>query len=245
VQGSVFAFRSGSRVRLDPATEAAMSEADGTQRVVLTSGTVTAMVVKMGPGERFIVHTDDADVEAHGTVFRVSRRDEPGCGMRTSVRVVEGRISVRDAQGERFLTVDQDWSSPCKPARPAATVVPTEVALSNAIAAAPVALPKQPQSASAPAPAPPPSASDLAEQNQIYAHAMTDKSMGDARSAVDELSTLLSRYPQTPLREAASVNRMKLADSFDHEGGKRWAKAYLAEYPRGFARADAEQILAQ
>ena len=74
---------------------------------------------------------------------------------------------------------------------------------------------------------------------------MAAKSRGDASSAVNELSALLKRYPQTPLREAACAERMKLATTSDHDGAKAYAKAYLAEYPRGFARADAERIIAE
>jgi hypothetical protein len=110
---TTIALRAGSRVRIDPSSDASVSEERGTELVHVKMGAVTAMVAKLLPTERFVVRTDEAEVEAHGTVFKVARVVQTECGARTSVHVVEGRISIRDAAGERFLSQSEDWMSPC------------------------------------------------------------------------------------------------------------------------------------
>jgi len=103
----------GTRVKIDPRSNAALKNTAGAGVVRMKSGAVTAMVAKLKPNERFLVQTDEAEVEAHGTVFTVARTTTAECGARTSVHVVEGRISVRDKGGTLFLNAADDWKSKC------------------------------------------------------------------------------------------------------------------------------------
>lgn len=76
----------------------------------------------------------------------------------------------------------------------------------------------------------------------LFAEAMSAKSRGEPGKAVAALDTLLQRYPRTPLREAVEAQRMNLLVGSDRGRATSLAKDYLARYPRGFARADAEAI---
>ena len=49
-------------------------------------------------------------------------------------------------------------------------------------------------------------------------------------------------YPRSPLREAADAQRMNILAGIDRARARAAAREYLARYPRGFARADAEAI---
>lgn len=216
---------------MESLTEATMTEEAGTQLVALRLGAVTATVAKLGDRARFIVRTEEAVVEAHGTVFRVARRTAPGCGLQTTVHLTEGRISVRDAAGERLLTAGEEWGSACK----------TDLALAPSTA-------RMPTSATAmmtsPGPTPPPPSSELMVQNTLFSRAMAQKSRGDRRAALATLDELLTTYPATQLREPACAQRMNLAATSDPDRAPSLARAYVAEFPRGFARKDADAILA-
>ncbi|MDB5212529.1 MAG: hypothetical protein JWO86_456, partial [Myxococcaceae bacterium] len=93
-------------------------------------------------------------------------------------------------------------------------------------------------------PSAPAAASELAAQNALFADAMSSKARGDTRSALASLDFLLEKYPRTPLREAAEAQRMLVVSGSDRARAALLAKAYLARYPHGFARADAEKIAA-
>lgn len=103
----------GTRVRIDARSSAALTNGPEAGVVRVRSGAVTATVAKLHPHERFLVQTDEAEVEAHGTVFTVARTTTAECGARTFVHVVEGRISVRDKGGTLFLGPTEDWKSIC------------------------------------------------------------------------------------------------------------------------------------
>ena len=57
-------------------------------------------------------------------------------------------------------------------------------------------------------------------------------------------SFLASRYPSSPLAENAHIERMRLLGASDGRRGAEAARAYLARYPHGFARAEANDLLA-
>ncbi len=114
----------GTRVRIDPRSSAALTNGPDAGVVRVRSGAVTATVAKLRPNERFLIQTDEAEVEAHGTVFTVARATTPDCGARTSVHVMEGRISVRDKGGTLFLGPSEDWKSVCISGGPAPSAVP-------------------------------------------------------------------------------------------------------------------------
>ena len=243
--------RSGSKVGVEHATTASVFQDGDTELMDLERGAVTSTVTKRGPGQRFIIRTPDAEVEVRGTVFRVSRLDDPRCGFQTRVHVDEGRVVVRAAQDGTTLERGGEWVSRCVttalPAASGAVVAapepPATVEAPKGLAMAPARPSAAPTSAAAP---PPPviqaASSELAVQNALFADAMSSKARGDTRSALTSLEFLLDKYPRTPLREAAEAQRMMLVSGNDHARAATLAKGYLSRYPHGFARADAEKI---
>jgi outer membrane protein assembly factor BamD (BamD/ComL family) len=73
---------------------------------------------------------------------------------------------------------------------------------------------------------------------------VASKHRGDSRDAIARFEALLSKYPGGPLSEQATAERMKLLRDVDRSRAIQAARAYLASYPNGFARADAEAIVA-
>lgn len=130
------ALATGSRVMAPGASELSMGTPDGTsltleaggaltivqqdstRRFSLATGAVRARVAKLAPGQRFLITTADAEVEVHGTEFRVATADaDPTCGggSHTRVSVVEGVVSVRTAAGEIRVPAGGRWPTDCAP----------------------------------------------------------------------------------------------------------------------------------
>jgi len=114
---------------------------------------------------------------------------------------------------------------------------------------APAAVPATSSPSYEPAPAPPrplPEAtSTLAKENALLAAAMAQRGRhheGRALALVDEL---LRAYPTSPLVETARVERLRiLEDTGDMVQLRKDAARYIADYPRGFARAEVTRMLA-
>lgn len=249
---AILVLRSGSKIDVEHATTASLVEDGETELIDIDRGAVTSTVTKRGPTQRFIVRTPDAEVEVRGTVFRVSRLEDPQCGVQTRVHVDEGRVMVR-AAGQDGATLEPggDWVSRCvTPQLPAATAASPPLPSATSL---PSSLPSKrsaPTAAATAAATPPATASprtlassELAAQNALFADAMASKSRGDTASALTSLDFLLQKYPRTPLREAAEAQRMNLVAGTDPARAVGLAQGYLLRFPHGFARADAEKIL--
>ena len=112
----------GTQLTLEPGGELTIVEQSAVQRYSLQRGAIRARVAKLQPGERFIIATEDGEVEVHGTVFRVSTvAGNPNCrgGAKTRVSVFEGVVSVRSGGSEAFVPAGGQWPEDC--------VTPTEV----------------------------------------------------------------------------------------------------------------------
>jgi hypothetical protein len=107
----------GTSLALEAGGELTVTEAGATQRFALKSGAVSARVSRLFAGERFIVDTRDAEVEVHGTQFRVSVvPGDPGCadGATTRVSVLEGVVRVRAGGREVSVPAGGVWPSGCE-----------------------------------------------------------------------------------------------------------------------------------
>jgi hypothetical protein len=273
-QGTLLTLESGGTLTVTESTE--------TQRFALLRGAVRARVAKLAPGERFLINSADAEIEVHGTQFRVALVEEdptcPGQPM-TRVSVTEGVVSVRAGGQEIRLHPGEQWPKGCAagarapqatrlwrpphvasskpwasvfrvapPAPAEAPVPPPEAPAPSPLAATPVAVPPV-QSPAAPAPSvvpqPPVAPSQLQAQNDLFAAAMRAKKVGREMDAIRYLSRLLRLYPQGQLAESALVQRMRLLAAGDAAAGAEAATEYLARYPDGAARSEAEQFLAR
>lgn len=252
----IVALGSGTKLDVEPGSELVLPDESATQIVALHKGAVTFDVAKLGPGERFLVRTTDAEVEVRGTRFRVAQAQAVACGALTNVTVTHGQVVVREGGIEHAIHAGDGWkrdcpsgpresaspSSPRGQATAASSTAPMGVSPSGR-AAAPTSTAPMAMAPSATTQPPPTSTSDLAMQNALFADAMASKRRGDREAAVASLDTLVERHPQSPLREAAEAERMKLLAALRSERAPAAARAYLARYPKGFAAAEATSIL--
>ena len=92
--------------------------------------------------------------------------------------------------------------------------------------------------------APPPLSSNLTDQNDLYAEALTAQRKGDVWGAVGAFDRLCARFPSSPLAESAAVERLRLLRDASPSRARAAAQQYLLRYPDGYAHAEAEGIVA-
>jgi hypothetical protein len=211
-------FATGTTVEVEGGGDVLVVQADRSQILALGGGALRADVMKLAPGERFVVRTSDAEVEVHGTSFRVAQVPSPCDGISTRVTVFEGVVAVRHAGTEDRVASGEEWPRGCDSPKRTAT---------------------------APHVAPPALTSTLAAQNALYAEALAANRAGDAPGAIAKLDRFLSVYPDSPLAESAAAQRMKLLRDADPSRAQAAAHAYLERYPDGIAKTEADAILAR
>ncbi|MGC4090256.1 MAG: FecR family protein [Polyangiaceae bacterium] len=256
------AFGRGTEVALDARSVLEYRQGDSTRRFGLLEGAVHLRVGKLGPGQRFVVETPDAEVEVRGTAFHVAL--EPlgqGCASpRTRVDVDEGVVEVR-FHGQVFrLTPGGHWPAHCD----VPSTVVTEVAEVAPATAPPVSAPHAAAVKAAPAPhakgqaeqkaaeaparepeKPTDNASALSEQNNLYGKAVSARRAGRVSEALAAYDQLLSRFPSGALAESARAERLRLLIRAGSSNARTEAARYLARYPRGLASAEARELLGQ
>ncbi len=84
--------------------------------------------------------------------------------------------------------------------------------------------------------------SALREQNDLFAEAIHARQQGRIDDAVRLLSQLTETYPDGPLAEDATVQRMRLLASRDREAAAHAASSYLRHFPGGFALTEARRL---
>jgi hypothetical protein len=237
------ALSTGSQLTVEEGGDVSIDQSDSSQIFAVHAGALRAHVAKLEPQQRFIIRTPDSEVEVRGTSFHVAiAESDPTCGQGTITRVTvdEGVVSVRHGQEEARVGAGQEWPSGCiarvsaptvaRPGKSAATVPPvhttTGVGSSSAV---------EPTQAS----------SDLGEQNDSFARALAAKRRGANAEAIEAFEAFVARYPQSPLVESALAQRMQLLRTSDPARASAAADQYLARYPKGFARAEAESIKRQ
>jgi TolA-binding protein len=142
-----------------------------------------------------------------GTRFEVAVVPSPStCApfVRTQVTVQEGVVAVRFGGGEVRLAAGSVW--PACP--PPASAVPSPRHHVHAPRAAGAPLPDT--GAPAPTPADP---STLAEQNDLFAAALSARQRGDHAEAIHRLDRLIARYPNGQLTDSARAERRRLIEA--------------------------------
>jgi hypothetical protein len=185
---------------------------------------------KLEAGKHLVVETPDVDVLVVGTAFTVDVGRAPGAAS-TRVRVRRGTVWIMRAGAQlAVLNAGDDWSSATKPA-PAAAPAPREVPV-RAVAAARTNGPAREAESGT-----------LREENRLFKAGLTARNNGDNAGAADAFATLLSRYPRTVLREQALAEQFRSLERAGRSPAATVAaRRYLASYPNGFARADAERL---
>lgn len=231
--GATLRFSTGSQVQLEEGSELELAESGTSQQLRLFAGSLLAKVQKLHEGQRFRVHTADAEIEVRGTAFRVTLLPQPSCpgGPRTQVEVTEGVVTVAQGGVLARVPAGSRWPGPCVP-EPLSPPPPPPPPLAHHRPAAPAVVAAEPTAPSA-----------LAEQNDLFTAAVGARHRGDGPLAVSGLDRLLSRWPGCALAEAAAVERVKALGLYDRPGARDAARAYLAAYPAGFARTQLQQLL--
>jgi ferric-dicitrate binding protein FerR (iron transport regulator) len=207
------ATRDGSAIEVAPHSDLQLVRADVERWLRLGSGAVEVHVAKLKAAERFVIATPDAEVEVRGTRFRVAivpGVDGCGRGTVTRVSVTEGVVVVRSFGGQSRVEAGSRWPGDCAE-RPVSTAPAAGPAPAlRAEAKRPVA----PRAAAVREPAPVDvPASTLATENDLFGAALKAEGAGDRREAVHLLEVLLARFPQSPLKESALVERARLIGS--------------------------------
>ena len=257
----------GTELTLEPGGSLTVVEAGATKRFALMGGAVQAHVKKLLLGERFIVQTTDAEIEVHGTQFRVvSGEPDPACAKTTTTRVsvTEGVVTTRWSGHEERLFPGDDWPSKCIDARGGVSVSPR--VKSRPAGSVPALGPRgSVKSRRAPGPSfaggvtssgitaasvtadrPTPSAgtaSVLAAQNDLFTAAIRAKRAGRTADAVNLFERFIRDYPSSSLFESALAQRMRLLAPRDPQAAARAATEYLAQFPDGFARGEAHTLV--
>ena len=260
--GAALALSTGSELGVGGGSELQVIEVGAMQRFMLRSGSVNADVSHLRDGERFIVGTPDAEIEVHGTSFRVEVLDpSQACdGSRTRVTVREGVVSVTRGGATVHVRPGQHWPQGCEVGAASATVTPgaEPAPIAGALPEPRMAPPSHavapgPERVRGSAPASDAetrsrpsreSVSPLAEENTAFGRAVAMRRGGDRAAALDAFQRFLLRYPDGPLTESAAVERMRLLSEMDEARAIPAADAYLRTYPSGFARDEASAIVA-
>jgi hypothetical protein len=274
---ALLAFSTGTELSVEPSAfgdgDMTILEEGRSQVFALDTGAVRAHVAKLHAGERFVVHTPDAEVEVRGTSFRVAIAPPDsscGAGTVTRVSVDEGVVVVRHGQIESRVARGETWPPGCDAdTKPPIELPPIELAdnPSNPLARAPKPsgylgdTPKppgylgdtpKPPGYLGDTPKPPRehrpltslTPSSLADQNDAFAEALALKNGGQDDAAALAFERFVARYPSSNLAESAAVERMKLLLVTDRARGVAAAAQYLRRYPNGFAQADARAAVA-
>lgn len=229
---ATLSFATGTTVMLREGADMTVAAEGSSQVLRLDTGSVDLHVAKLLPDERFLLDTYDSQVEVRGTRFRVSLvtpESTCGAGTRTRVAVTEGVVVVRHEGREVRIAAGEQWPGGCT------RLTSAGAAPSAAPAVAPVFAGMPAMSAG----------STLAEQNDLFASAVSAKRRGNVRAELAILDRFLAVYPASPLAENAIVERMRVTQATAPERAPVAARDYLARYPSGFARAEAEAILAE
>ena len=238
----------GTHLVLEGGADVGVVEQGATQVFNVAAGALRIDVAKLVAGRRFVVRTRDAEVEVHGTTFRVSVVvPDPACGhgVATRVSVTEGVVTVRSGGVEAQIASGDSWPAGCdavasqprapssgaptamvsKPPSPATTAAGTAAGASSGAKTAVASAPN-----------------DLSAQNDLFAAAMAAKKRGDDAVAIATLDGFLKRYPSSALTENAAVERMRLLAKTNRAGAIAAAKEYRTRYPAGFAQAEAKTL---
>lgn len=225
----------GTRLALPPSSELDVTSVSRRKEFHLATGTLGATVRPLEADERFIITTDDVEVEVHGTRFEVeSTQVDAACDVATAsrVRVFEGRVQVRRGADAFLLVGPAHWPE-CTGGDPSAVDEPAAPAAPTAAVQKPPLAVRERASARA----------GLDELNRRYRAAIAARRRGDLKGALQLFHDFYSAWPDSQLAEAAAVEELRLLAKLDAAQASAAARHYLEKYPQGFARDEAKAML--
>jgi FecR-like protein len=249
---------SGVEIVVGPETRLALPDTKDSARpreeLVLESGLVRVQVPKLPRGHFFGIRTPNAVVSVHGTAFSVEvTQAGPSEVARTKVVVTEGVVSVQHGDREILLDAGTEWTSsvvnaPTTGSSWAGTGSGKTVAESPGRGRSGRTEPETTKVRSSlvdsgTTPEGREGATELADQNKLFAAAMSARDRGDRTLAATLLEEFCRRYPNSPLTQDAYVTRFRvLAQAGDRAAAARAARSYLLLYGDGFAAEEARAL---
>jgi hypothetical protein len=227
---ATLSFSTGTTASLGAGADLSIEDESGSQVLRLAGGSVDLHVAKLSAGQRFLVDTVDAEVEVRGTRFRVEVAEASaacGGGVVTRVGVSEGVVVVRHGGVESRVEAGEAWPKGCGAPGDAQVSAQTSTWTGGGRFARGAR----------------PTGSDLAGQNDLFAEGTRAWHRGDGSGALGAFDQLLAKYPNGTLAESAYVERMRVLRSVAPDRATASAREYLARYPSGFARPEAEALL--
>ena len=249
----------GMELVVEPGGALRVVEAAATKRFTLMLGAVRIHVRRLRSGERFLIDTPEAEVEVHGTRFRVTRADAAtgaasgaamgaatglgpsrcGGAASTVVSVSEGVVSVAGAGRVVRVSPGETWSSSCPTPEAAPSTSPLASSTAGPRASAESARPPWLHRRHPPASTQTPSR--LAAQNDLFEDAARARRQGHPSQALELFERFAETYPDSSLLESALIQRMRLLATSGATGAAAQAATrYLDRFPDGFARTEAE-----
>jgi hypothetical protein len=251
----------GTLLTIEPGGSLTVVEAGATKRFALLRGAVSVHVQKLTAGERFIVDTADAEIEVHGTTFRVAMSTGASpCGKSspTRVSVSEGVVTVNKSGHEEYLRPGDKWPPDCAATAAAPnraevhsadiskrsplrrshqSIVSKRLAEAKTVATG-ASSPQEERQLWAPAP------TSLEAQNDLFSQAVRAKRGGQVGLASRLFDRFVRTYPKSSLIESALVQQMRLLAEIDSDAAAAVAASYLARFPDGVARNEARALTA-
>lgn len=215
------------------------------RRLRLGTGSVDVdLPRKLEGGKHLIVETPDAEVLVVGTAFTVEVGAENGA-RETRVSVRRGTVWIMQNGKQRaVLRAGDDWRSSNAVARiPAPPAVEPEKPARTSDAGKSASLGRAAASVRGARGARPIDSGTLREENTLYEAGLAARNRSDHAAAADAFAQLLARFPRSILRESALAGEFRALERAGRSSAATVAaRRYLAGYPNGFARADAERI---
>ncbi len=226
---------SGATVQIAAASTVRLDAPARGERLRLHAGQAAFLVPVLGEGSELRVATPDLEIETRGAAWTVVVRD--GAPPRTRIHVNAGAITVHVGGDETIVRAGEDW--PAIPPTPTPTPTSTSTSTST-----PTSTSTSTSTSTPTAPASAPRASTLAEQNQLLQSAADARRRGDNARCLALLDELLSRYPRSPLGQEARVEHFRTLERMGrHAQAVAEARRYLADFPTGFARDEAQSLV--
>ncbi len=223
---------------------------DGVERVSLHEGTLDLSVRKLAPGERFLVATDDAEVEVRGTVFEV----EAHGGRIASVTVSEGKVEVRYRRALSIVAAGGAWRPPEETAAESTRDEASRGArrsLTFTTRSSVVAAGSTGGSPEAGRPAghrwglspQTPGAGDGNDASKVFGAAVDMLGRGDYAAARTQLDAFRAAHPADARADlAAFLTIVSLQRAGRRTEAQEAARRYLELYPDGDRRAEAARV---
>ena len=254
---AVLRLSTGTELDVERESQLGLAINGKVQRFSLSAGSLEAKVAKLAAGERFLVTTPDAEVEVRGTRFELRVLGKPAAcgadtaGSQTRLAVQEGVVEVRWSGQVAQIRAGQTWPEACSvrdEAEPKQAAVAStqkrEPRESQTARVTPTAGGTTAGPVESPSDVAEPGPSALAAQTELFAKASRMARSGDVTSALNLYQQLVVTYPPSALAENSLVERMRLLRGSSPTAAKREAERYLARYPGGFGKTEAERILA-